>query len=302
MLPNGFIFLQRDWLSSNSLLLKHEDSSYMFDSGYATHAEQLHQLLLNQLGDRPLDVLINTHLHSDHCGGNSLLQNNYVDLQILVPSTQFAQVNAWDEDALTFQLTGQLCDRFHATGSIVQGNTFCIHGLSWTAYASKGHDDDSLIFFQPDHGILISADALWENGFSVVFPEFLGGRGFEEVSQTYDLIESLHPKVVVPGHGAIFNDVHKALSLSRQRLEYFAKSPSSHATYAAKVLIKFKLMELIHCPVEKFLLWCVDSPLLKTIHLQYFESISFMSWTTGLIATLVAKHALSVRNGVIYSL
>jgi hypothetical protein len=52
MLPNGFIFLQRDWLSSNSLLLKHEDSSYMFDSGYATHAEQLGQLLLINLGDR----------------------------------------------------------------------------------------------------------------------------------------------------------------------------------------------------------------------------------------------------------
>jgi len=52
MLPNGFIFLQRDWLSSNSLLLKHEGSSYLFDSGYVTHAEQLVQLLSNQLGDR----------------------------------------------------------------------------------------------------------------------------------------------------------------------------------------------------------------------------------------------------------
>jgi glyoxylase-like metal-dependent hydrolase (beta-lactamase superfamily II) len=173
-----------------------------------------------------LDVLINTHLHSDHCGGNSLLQNNYVDLQILVPSTQFAQVNAWDEDALTFQLTGQLCP----IGFTPQDLLFreCLSAYMvflGQHYASKGHDDDSLIFFQPEHGILISADALWENGFSVVFPEFLGGRGFEEVSQTYDLIESLHPKVVVPGHGAMFNDVHKALSLSRQRLEYFQNHP-----------------------------------------------------------------------------
>jgi len=301
MLPNGFIFLQRDWLSSNSLLLKHEGSSYLFDSGYVTHADQLVQLLSNQLGDRPLDVLINTHLHSDHCGGNAILQNSYLDLQILVPSTQFTQVNAWDEDALTFQLTGQLCPRFHATGSIVQGTTFSIHGLPWTAYASKGHDDDSLIYFQPDHGILISADALWENGFSVVFPEFLGGHGFEEVSKTYDLIESLRPKIVVPGHGAIFNDVHKALSLSRQRLEYFANSPSSHATYAAKVLIKFKLMELTQCSMDSFLIWCFDSSLLKTIHLQYFDSISFTNWTSELIAALVAKKALSVRNGVISS-
>ena len=301
MLPNGFIFLQRDWLSSNSLLLKHEDSSCMFDSGYVTHAEQLRQLLLNQLGNRPLDVLINTHLHSDHCGGNAFLQNYYRDLQILVPSTQFMQVNAWDEDALTFQLTGQLCPRFHATGSVFPGTTFSVHGLTWEAYASKGHDNDSLIYFQPDHGILISADALWENGFSVVFPEFLGGHGFEEVSQTYDLIESLHPKIVVPGHGAIFSDVQNALSLSRQRLDYFSQSPSSHATYAAKVLIKFKLMELIQCSVSDFLLWCVDSPLLKIIHLNFFNSISFGNWTTELITALVNKQVLSIRSGVIYS-
>ena len=103
MLPNGFIFLQRDWLSSNSLLLKHAGSSYLFDSGYVKHVEQLVQLLSNQLGDRALDVLINTHLHSDHCGGNSLLQNNYVDLQILEPSMQFTQLSSWEKDALTFQ-------------------------------------------------------------------------------------------------------------------------------------------------------------------------------------------------------
>jgi beta-lactamase superfamily II metal-dependent hydrolase len=47
-----------------------------------------------------LDVLIKTHLHSDHCGGNSHLQNNYVDLQILEPSMQFTQLSSWEKDAL----------------------------------------------------------------------------------------------------------------------------------------------------------------------------------------------------------
>jgi glyoxylase-like metal-dependent hydrolase (beta-lactamase superfamily II) len=78
----------------------------MFVYSYAALAGQLVQLLSTQLGERPLDVLIKTHLHSDHCGGNSLLQNNYVNLQILVPSTQFTQLSSRDEDALTFQWTG----------------------------------------------------------------------------------------------------------------------------------------------------------------------------------------------------
>ena len=75
----------------------------MFVYGYAAHAGQLVQLLSTQLGHRSLDVLIKTHLHSDHCGGNSLLQNNYVNLQILEPSMQFTQLSSWEKDALTFQ-------------------------------------------------------------------------------------------------------------------------------------------------------------------------------------------------------
>ncbi|MFM7802087.1 MAG: MBL fold metallo-hydrolase, partial [Limnohabitans sp.] len=184
MLPAGFIFFQRDWLSSNSLLLKHQHSAYLFDSGYVTHANQLIDFLSHQLGHQPLQVLINTHLHSDHCGGNALIQSTYEHVQIWVPSSQFNIVNSWDEEGLSYQLTGQLCPRFTATGSVSEYDTLLIHGLSWNVFSSKGHDIDSLIFFQPDHGLLLSADALWENGLSVVFPEFIGGKGFEHVANT----------------------------------------------------------------------------------------------------------------------
>jgi len=34
---------------------------------------------------------------------------------------------------------------------------------------SPGHDPMSVVLYQPDLKLLISADALWENGFGVVF-------------------------------------------------------------------------------------------------------------------------------------
>lgn len=147
MLPSGFIFLQRDWLSSNSLLLKQPESAYLFDSGYVTHAQLLVDFLNHQLGDQPLQVLINTHLHSDHCGGNALIQSTYENVQVWVPATQFNAVNAWDEDALSYQITGQLCPRFQATDAVSPNDSLQIHGLSWKVFSSKGHDNDSLIFF-----------------------------------------------------------------------------------------------------------------------------------------------------------
>jgi glyoxylase-like metal-dependent hydrolase (beta-lactamase superfamily II) len=298
MLPSGFIFIQRDWLSSNSLLISDENSSFLFDSGYVTHALQLLQLVKHGLRDQPLDVLINTHLHSDHCGGNALLQSNFPHLECWIPDTQLQTVDVWDEPSLTFALTGQSCHRFSPTSGIQPGQSLSICGLEWFVFSSPGHDNDSLIYFQPLHRILISADALWENGFSVVFPEFLGGTGFDNVAATYDLIESLNPAVVIPGHGPIFSDLNKALELSRRRLDQFIAQPQLHALYASKVMIKFKMMEFKQCKYAQLTNWASSSDLLQLLHKDYFEG-SFDTWLDSVINELIQRNALKLSSDII---
>ena len=71
MLPSGFIFLQRDWLSSNSLLIYDKNSSFLFDSGYVTHSAQLLQLVRHQLGSQPLGVV-----GFRHAGGAHFVDND----------------------------------------------------------------------------------------------------------------------------------------------------------------------------------------------------------------------------------
>ena len=78
MLPSDMQFIERGWLSSNSLLLTGPDDTALVDSGYHTHAAQTLALVQHALQGRTLNTLINTHLHSDHCGGNAALQSAYV--------------------------------------------------------------------------------------------------------------------------------------------------------------------------------------------------------------------------------
>jgi hypothetical protein len=80
----------------------------------------------------------------------------------------------------------------------------------------------------------------------VVFPELDGVHAFDEVAQTLELIESLQPATVIPGHGAPFGGavVGEAIAYARKRLHGFVQSPDKHLQYAAKVLVKFKLLEL----------------------------------------------------------
>jgi glyoxylase-like metal-dependent hydrolase (beta-lactamase superfamily II) len=51
------------------------EETAVVDTGYVTHAEQTLALIESVLGTRPLDRILNTHLHSDHCGGNAALQS-----------------------------------------------------------------------------------------------------------------------------------------------------------------------------------------------------------------------------------
>ncbi|MFD2450333.1 MBL fold metallo-hydrolase [Ideonella paludis] len=67
----GLTVLQRDWLSSNQAVFRAEGAvpASLVDSGYARHAPMTLALLEHVLDGQPLARLLNTHLHSDHCGG-----------------------------------------------------------------------------------------------------------------------------------------------------------------------------------------------------------------------------------------
>jgi glyoxylase-like metal-dependent hydrolase (beta-lactamase superfamily II) len=301
-LPDGFHFFERGWLSSNSLLVHSDDQAVLFDSGYVTHSQQLLSLIHQSLGSKPLDDIVNTHLHSDHCGGNALLQAHFVDLKTHIPASQFSDVQSWTSSALTYELTGQTCPRFNPTHGLWPSSTLNFSGTHWQVFASPGHDNDALIFYEPDQKILISADALWENGMGVIFPEFLEGIGFENVAKTYDLIESLRPKLVIPGHGPLFSDSASALANARRKLDAYQTEPVKHAIYAAKVLIKFKLMELNSVNAEEFLRWCCISPLLIKLHQSYFYALNISSWIQDLLLELEHRKALCFSDQLILNL
>ena len=243
-LPSGVHVFERGWLSSNNILFDDGEQSLLVDSGYCTHADQTLSLVEEILKARPLNLLVNTHLHSDHCGGNAALQRRYPSLQTFIPPSHAPLVANWDPVGLTYGPTGQRCPQFQFTKTIQPGTEMKFGAGTWEIHAAPGHDPHSLVFFEPEKRILISADALWENGFGVIFPELDGEDAFTEVAATLDLIERLTPNVVIPGHGSVFFYTPEILGLATQRLNAFVKNPLKHARHAAKVLLKFKLLEV----------------------------------------------------------
>jgi glyoxylase-like metal-dependent hydrolase (beta-lactamase superfamily II) len=238
----GMTVFERGWLSSNNVLFDGPEGTALVDSGYATHAPQTLALVRHALAGRPLERLFNTHLHSDHCGGNAALQAQYA-CHTAIPAAEANKVQDWDEDALSFRATGQQCARFAFDAVLRAGDVLTLGGAAWDVLGAPGHDNHALLLFCPGDGTLIAGDALWENGFGVIFPELDGEPGFDEQATTLALIAQLAPQRVIPGHGAPFRDVPAALARAHARLAYLSAHPMRNAENAVKVMLKFLLLE-----------------------------------------------------------
>ncbi|MBV8623844.1 MAG: MBL fold metallo-hydrolase [Herbaspirillum sp.] len=265
--------LERGWLSSNNVLLFGRDEVAMIDSGYVAHAEQTQTLVrhvLAQRGRTRLDLLVNTHLHSDHCGGNAALQAEH-DCRIAIPAAEAEKVDRWDEAALSYRATGQRCPRFRHTQTLRSGDVMRLGDLDWQVLAAPGHDPHSLLFYCEQEGVLISADALWRNGFGIIFPELDGESGFEEARATLELIRTLDVRTVIPGHGAPFHEIDDALEKAFSRLDYLQADPLRNAHNGIKVLVKFLLLDRGRIPLAELPLMMREIPLLRITNERFMQ-------------------------------
>jgi glyoxylase-like metal-dependent hydrolase (beta-lactamase superfamily II) len=295
--PSDVRVLERGWLSSNNILLfdEQQHAAILVDTGYLSHAEQTLALVEQALDGRRLISVVNTHLHSDHCGGNAALQQRY-GVPIQVPEAEFDAANTWDETRLTFRATGQRCARFTPSQVLSPGGFIEVGSRRWDILGAPGHDPHALVLFDAQDGLLIAADALWENGFGVVFPELAGEPGFEDVRATLKLIRTLGARQVVPGHGPVFSDVDAALDRAEARLDSFEQDPVRHAWYAAKVLVKFHLLEVRRLALGDLLQWLDQTPYFGLVYQRYFAQQPWPAWKVDVLEALLKSGALR-RDG-----
>ena len=305
-LPPEMTVLERGWLSANNIVFRGADNrldggAAVVDTGYCTHAAQTVALIDAALQGQPLERIFNTHLHSDHCGGNAALQAAWPGVRTAVPPGHLAQVQGWDAYALSYTPTGQQCPRFRADAALLPGTEVQLGVRLWQVHAAPGHDPHSIVLFEPQDALLISADALWENGFGVVFPELEGEAAFAEVAATLDLIERLAPRTVIPGHGPVFYDAPRAIDTARRRLDGFVREPLKHALHGAKVLLKYKLLEWQQIALVDVQAWALATPYFNLLHTRYFAEMAFLPWLHSLVESLLRSGAATRQGDVLHN-
>ena len=250
ILPPQLHVFVRDWLSSNNILLKSRDGHVLIDSGYGRHAPLTLALLDGDRGpgDEGLASLVNTHCHSDHVGGNAAIVRKY-DCTVAVPAAEAPLVERWDGKALLYEYCDHRIERFVADRVIPANSSHVWGDLEWKALAAPGHDMGALVFYNDEHRILISGDALWEHGFGFVMPPEVDPAAMPATRATIEMLGTLDIRVVIPGHGEPFTDIAGSLDRARKRFEIFAADSRRIARHALKVNLMFALLDKQRMPV-----------------------------------------------------
>jgi glyoxylase-like metal-dependent hydrolase (beta-lactamase superfamily II) len=258
----GAQVLVRGWLSANNIVFRGGAAgSSVVDTGYFSHAAQTVALIEQALAAEPLARVINTHLHSDHCGGNASLQRRWPGLHISVPAGYRDRLLPWDESRLSYRDTDQQCEAFTPQSFFSDGDRLMLGQRLWQVHAAPGHDPDAVLLFEPLSRTLISGDALWESRLAIIFPELVGEPGFDAAHQALNLIERLQPRLVLPGHGQPFSGVAAAIEASRQRLRAFAAAPLKHRQHAARALVSYHMLEHRSRPRAALIDWIARTPI-----------------------------------------
>lgn len=264
-LPESLRVFERGWLSSNNVLAFEGARATLVDSGYVGHAAQTEALVRDALGGKKLARLINTHSHSDHIGGNAAMQRAF-GCEIVIPAGIEAHIAEWDEAALLLTPARQRADRFRHDAVIRAGDEFPLGGLTWRAYHAPGHDMEALVFHCVEARLLISGDALWQDGFGIVFADVLGGGGgLAATRSTLEMLGRLAVDMVIPGHGAVFGDVDAALARAWKRLAAFEEDPARMARNAIKACFIFNLLDLRRLPLAGLEAYVAGVPLFADV-------------------------------------
>jgi glyoxylase-like metal-dependent hydrolase (beta-lactamase superfamily II) len=272
MLPPQVHVFVRDWLSANNIVLKSSDGGVVIDSGYVTHAPLTLALLASRQGldGAPLAKLVNTHCHSDHMGGNAAIARAF-GCPIALPAHEVPLIEAWDTKTLLLDYADQQADRFIVDETLAAGTSYVWGDLEWRALAAPGHDMAALVFYNPEHRILISGDALWRNGYGFVMPPEIDPTAMPATRATLEMFSALDVRVVIPGHGEPFGDFQPALDRAFKRLTAFESDSQRMARHALKVLLTFALLDRREIPLADLPAYVDRVPIYRDFNAYFFR-------------------------------
>jgi glyoxylase-like metal-dependent hydrolase (beta-lactamase superfamily II) len=191
--PGVYMFSGANGFSSSMALLVGEDKVVLIDDGMAPISADL-VATVAELSDRPIDFIVNTHVHGDHVGSNATLAEDGA-LIFAHKNIRKRLVEAPDpaggEGGLPV-VTFADGVNFHVAGQDVH-----------VRHITKAHTDGDAIVFLHGSNVIVAGDLHFNYMFPFIDLDSGGSvRGFI-AGQRRILKMAEDDTVIIPGHGAL---------------------------------------------------------------------------------------------------
>jgi glyoxylase-like metal-dependent hydrolase (beta-lactamase superfamily II) len=234
-------FIERGFLNGNHFVYR-SDSPVLIDTGYISGFDETEKLIA-QLGVKLSDIslIISTHTHCDHIGGNNLIQQKS-GCEIALHKVGKYFIDTGDDWSTWWRYYNQEAEFFKCTRSLEDGQIITLGPHEFQVIYTPGHASDGIVLYNRQEKILISSDTLWQTDMAVMTLRVEGSRTLFHMQESLQKIAGLEVQMVYPGHGKPFQDMTKAILKSRKKIEHFLQNPAAIGDDLLKKIIVYTLM------------------------------------------------------------
>jgi hydroxyacylglutathione hydrolase len=234
-------FFERRYPSANSILLCGH-RPVLVDSGFGSDTPELFGWLEQQgVAADMLSLIVNTHSHCDHAGGNHAIQGQF-GTTIAASPAEAEPVNAHHPDACQAHWLRQPIESYQVGRMLDGGDQVATGDTVWTVLATPGHTKGHLSLHCPELGILILGDAMHAADLGWLNPYREGADSLEQAEATIEHLAALPAGSAYSGHGPAITDLAAAFARARRRLRSWREAPERIAWHACKRLFSYALM------------------------------------------------------------
>ena len=213
-------FIERGYLNGNHFVYRAK-SPILIDTGYISDFNETERLI-SRLGVNLSDVslIINTHTHCDHIGGNKIIQQKS-GCDIALHKIGRCFIDAQDDWSTWWRYYNQKAAFFKCTQTLEDGDIISIGPHEFQVIYTPGHASDGIVLYNSQEKILISSDTLWESDMAVMTLRVEGSTALFRMQESLQKLESLDVKMIYPGHGRPFSDMKEAILKCKEKIESY---------------------------------------------------------------------------------